>query len=157
MPDRQYLADLIARTKRSWFLLILCVIVLACVSCSDAVSFQRGTVQSPHVTEAGRLPLTDSASPQVDMTPMVPVSTPKSMLVVATPIVQSPSPIIPTAPTSYEAEAPQNTLAGGARVASCSGCSGRERVAYIGLNVGNNTIEFSNLSDPAPDIDRIVA
>jgi uncharacterized protein DUF4832/carbohydrate binding protein with CBM6 domain len=35
-------------------------------------------------------------------------------------------------PTSYEAEASGNTLSGGAVVASCSGCSGGEKVGYVG-------------------------
>jgi len=131
----------------------------------------------------------------------------------------------PAGPTSYEAEASTNTLAGGARVANCSGCSGGKKVGYVGnggtltfntvtvsaagtynvivayldgstptgtpgrslvvsanggagttvqdtstgsynsvgtltvpvaLNAGANTIEISNPSDWAPDIDRIL-
>ncbi|WP_328915231.1 MULTISPECIES: carbohydrate-binding protein [unclassified Streptomyces] len=38
----------------------------------------------------------------------------------------------PPAPGSYEAEAPANTLTGGAVVASCSGCSGGAKVGYVG-------------------------
>jgi hypothetical protein len=34
--------------------------------------------------------------------------------------------------TSYEAESPANTLAGGAVVASCPACSGGEKVGYVG-------------------------
>jgi hypothetical protein len=34
--------------------------------------------------------------------------------------------------TSYEAESPANTIAGGAVVASCSACSGGEKVGYVG-------------------------
>ncbi|WP_323117910.1 carbohydrate-binding protein [Burkholderia alba] len=40
---------------------------------------------------------------------------------------------------AYEAEAPGNTLAGGARVSACSGCSGGQDVGYIG-NGGTLTI-----------------
>ncbi|WP_329126846.1 DUF4832 domain-containing protein [Streptomyces sp. NBC_01465] len=35
-------------------------------------------------------------------------------------------------PTSYEAEAPANTLTGGAATATCDGCSGGSKVGYIG-------------------------
>jgi len=125
-----------------------------------------------------------------------------------------------TGVTGYEAESPANTLAGGAKLATCSACSGGEEVGYIGeggtltfpdvtassagsytmtvnyvdgdagrtadvtvngttsavsftgtdnsnwdtvqsqtvtvsLNSGSNTIEFSNASAYAPDIDQI--
>ena len=46
--------------------------------------------------------------------------------------------------TSYEAEASNNTLAGGAVVASCSGCSGGEKVGYVGNNAG--TLTFNGVS-----------
>lgn len=42
---------------------------------------------------------------------------------------------------SYEAEASANTLAGGAVVASCTGCSGGEKVGYIG---DGGTLTFHN-------------
>jgi hypothetical protein len=226
MPDRQSLVDPLARPKRWQFLIILCVIALAYVSCSDAtqlaIPFRGETAQSPHITKGGKLPLTNSEPAQGDITPTVLASPPpRGIRRITTPTTLP----IPTASTSYEAEAPGNTLAGGAIVARCSVCSGERRVAYIGLNdgivgtlqfnnitknvsgqytltiyyiiagsdklalyisvnggpeevlnvastangdtigiasvaislhAGNNTIEFSNPSDPAPDIDRIV-
>ncbi|HTK06751.1 MAG TPA: DUF4832 domain-containing protein [Ktedonobacteraceae bacterium] len=50
----------------------------------------------------------------------------------------------PTSKMSYEAEASNNTLAGGAVVASCSGCSGGEIVGYVGNNAG--TLTFNGVS-----------
>lgn len=48
---------------------------------------------------------------------------------------------------SYEAEAPENTLANGARVAGCSSCSGRMKVMHIGLmtkgDPKNGTLQFN--------------
>jgi Carbohydrate binding module (family 35) len=38
----------------------------------------------------------------------------------------------PSLATSYEAEAPANTLAGGAVLASCPACSGGEKVGFVG-------------------------
>jgi hypothetical protein len=218
MLDREYPSQLRARAKSWWVFTILSVIAIVCVSCSSApqqTSSSRGrTVQSPRVTVAVGMPLTDSAPPQLDVTPTVSASrspTPATMISLA-------------GPTSYEAESPQNTLADGAEVSRCSGCSGGANVSNLGLhdgsdgtlqfnnvskksagtytltiyylnaesnrslymsldggslialtasgtgsrtaiaaltvavalNAGNNTIEFSNPSDPAPDIDRIV-
>ncbi len=55
--------------------------------------------------------------------------------------------VIPT-PTSYEAESPQNTIAGTAKVISCSGCSGGYRVGILGLqsNGGEGTLRFNNVN-----------
>lgn len=43
---------------------------------------------------------------------------------------------------SYEAESSANTLSGGAVVASCSGCSGGEKVGYVGHG---GTLQFNNI------------
>jgi hypothetical protein len=43
---------------------------------------------------------------------------------------------------SYEAESSANTLAGGARVAVCSACSGGKKVGYIGLG---GTLQLNNV------------
>ena len=48
-----------------------------------------------------------------------------------------------TTSATVEAEASGNTLAGGAVVQSCSGCSGGEDVGYIGNNSGTLTVNFS--------------
>ncbi len=44
--------------------------------------------------------------------------------------------------SSYEAESSANTLAGGAVVAACSGCSGGSKVGYVGLG---GTLQFNNI------------
>jgi uncharacterized protein YkwD len=46
-------------------------------------------------------------------------------------------------PSVYEAEAATNTLAGGARVGSCSTCSGGKKVGWIGANRG--VLTFTNV------------
>jgi hypothetical protein len=46
-------------------------------------------------------------------------------------------------PTSYEAEAPGNTVAGGASVVSCSGCSGGAKVGNLG---GTGTLTVNNVN-----------
>jgi hypothetical protein len=48
-------------------------------------------------------------------------------------------------PTSYEAEAANNTLAGGARRVRCGHCSGGERVAFVGFS---GTLQFNNITVP---------
>lgn len=52
----------------------------------------------------------------------------------------------PPGPTSYEAEASTNTIAGGARVSSCSACSGGKKVGYVG---SGGTLTFNNVSVPS--------
>jgi hypothetical protein len=51
------------------------------------------------------------------------------------------------AATSYEAEASGNALAGGAKVANCSGCSGGKRVGFVGNNKG--TLQFNGIAGTA--------
>lgn len=46
------------------------------------------------------------------------------------------SPVAYSATTIYEAESSANTLAGGARVTSCTPCSGGKKVGYVGNNAG---------------------
>ncbi len=52
----------------------------------------------------------------------------------------------PPLATSYEAEAPGNTLAGGAVVASCTTCSGGEKVGFVG---SGGTLTFNGVTVPA--------
>jgi Alpha galactosidase A/Alpha galactosidase C-terminal beta sandwich domain/NPCBM-associated, NEW3 domain of alpha-galactosidase/Alpha-galactosidase, CBM13 domain len=52
----------------------------------------------------------------------------------------------PPLATSYEAEAPGNTLAGGAVVASCSTCSGGDKVGFVG---SGGTLTFNGVTAPA--------
>jgi hypothetical protein len=148
---RQNLPQLTERARPWWFFTILSVIALACASCNNAVqqtSQPRGrTVQSPHVTIAAGMPLTDSAPPQLDVTPMVLVPQLHNSLTIATPTsISTPTPKI--IPTSYEAEAPQNTLTGSAGPISCSSCSGGYRVCCISVeqNKPNGTVQFNNVN-----------
>jgi len=48
----------------------------------------------------------------------------------------------PAGPTFYEAEASANTIAGGARISNCSGCSGGEKVGYVG---NGGTLTFNGV------------
>jgi hypothetical protein len=50
---------------------------------------------------------------------------------------------LPPQLASYEAESSANTLAGGAVVASCSTCSGGQKVGYVG---NGGTLQFNNVS-----------
>jgi hypothetical protein len=51
--------------------------------------------------------------------------------------------VTPAGSTSYEAEASGNTLGGGAVVASCSACSGGQKVGYLG---NGGTLQFNAIS-----------
>src|SRR5437660_4849893 len=48
------------------------------------------------------------------------------------------------ATNSYEAEASGNTLAGGAKVATCTPCSGSKKVGFVGNNAG--TLTFNGVT-----------
>jgi serine/threonine protein kinase len=54
----------------------------------------------------------------------------------------------PPSPASYEAEAPENTLANGAQILSCASCSGGYRVGYLGLrpNGTNGSLQFNKVN-----------
>ncbi len=52
----------------------------------------------------------------------------------------------PTLATSYEAESSANTIAGGARLSSCSGCSGGRKVGFVG---SGGTLTFNGVAAPA--------
>src|SRR5436190_1658363 len=83
-------------------------------------------------------------------TPLPPTNTPTRT---NTPTVgPSPTPTRTSTPTpvgahAYEAEAAGNTLAGGAAVASCSGCSGNAKVGWVGNNQG--TLQFNGVTPDA--------
>ncbi|SCD92057.1 Carbohydrate binding module (family 35), partial [Streptomyces sp. DvalAA-14] len=51
-----------------------------------------------------------------------------------------------TGPVAYEAEAPANTLSGGASVGDCSGCSGGKKVGNLGG--GGNAVAINNVTAP---------
>lgn len=54
--------------------------------------------------------------------------------------------ITPPAATSYEAEAPTNTIAGQARISNCSTCSGDKKIGFIGKT---GTLTFNGVNAPA--------
>jgi hypothetical protein len=67
--------------------------------------------------------------------------------VITSPIAQPPSseaPAITRSGTSYEAEAPGNTITGGAIVASCAVCSGKKQVGDIGHT---GTLQINNVRE----------
>ncbi|MBN1311848.1 MAG: DUF4832 domain-containing protein, partial [Anaerolineae bacterium] len=85
------------------------------------------------------------------VTPVGPTNTPVPPTQVPT-AVPTATPIIPPTATpvgvqSYEAEAGGNTLAGGAVIANCSGCSGGKKVGYVGNNSG--TLQFNGVNAPS--------
>lgn len=51
----------------------------------------------------------------------------------------------PAGPTSYEAESAANTIAGGARLADCTACSGGRKVGYVGAG---GTLTFNGVTVP---------
>ena len=62
----------------------------------------------------------------------------------------TPAPPPPTGSnTSYEAEAPTNTLGGNATVVSCSVCSGGEKVGNLG---NGGTLQFNNVNEASAGI-----
>src|SRR5579859_498351 len=58
----------------------------------------------------------------------------------------TPTPTPNPGTTSYEAESSANTLAGGAKVGSCSACSGGQKVRFVGKG---GTLQFNNVSKSA--------
>jgi hypothetical protein len=52
----------------------------------------------------------------------------------------------PPGPTSYEAEASANTIAGGARISSCTACSGGKKVGFVG---SGGTLTFNGVTAPS--------
>jgi hypothetical protein len=52
----------------------------------------------------------------------------------------------PPLATSYEAESPANTIAGGALLATCAACSGGEKVGYVGAG---GTLTFNGVTVPS--------
>ncbi|HLZ58605.1 MAG TPA: alpha-galactosidase [Ktedonosporobacter sp.] len=55
----------------------------------------------------------------------------------------TPTPTPNPGTTSYEAESSANTLAGGAKVATCSACSGGQKVGFVGKG---GTLQFNSVS-----------
>jgi len=63
----------------------------------------------------------------------------------ATPVVSN-APSCTGAVCIYQAESPQNTLIGGAQIDSCSGCSGGEKVGWLG---GSGFVSVNDIYAPA--------
>ena len=79
----------------------------------------------------------------------------KSVQRINTSIMQSLSPtasVTTTLGRNYEAEARENTLAGGAKVFDCSACFGGKRVGDIGRN---GTLQFNNVMEKSTDTYRL--
>jgi 3D (Asp-Asp-Asp) domain-containing protein len=59
------------------------------------------------------------------------------------------TPVPPPFSASYEAESPANTLAGGARVGTCDGCSGGQKVRFVGMG---GSVRFNGVTVPSSGI-----
>jgi len=139
--DRQDPSKLRVRVKSWWFFTILSVIAIVCVSCSSApqqTSSSRGrTVQSPRVTVAAGLPLTDSAPPQLDVTPTILASTPLRVPAIATPRVLQTTTIDDSAHGTGLDQF--NYVGSGWKYYVGHGCSGTPDCAYNDSNSWDNT------------------
>jgi serine/threonine protein kinase len=99
-------------------------------------------------------PSTPITTPSVQVTSVAEVQPPgQATPLPVTPLPATPSPVPtltppPLAPASYEAEAPENTLADGAQTLSCANCSGGERVGYLGLRSygTEGSLRFNNVN-----------
>jgi len=76
-------------------------------------------------------PLPPTATPTFTNTPTGPTNTPTNT---------------PAGGTSYEAEAPGNTLGGGATIQNCTACSGGQRVNSLGWGINNAYLIFNNVN-----------
>src|SRR5947209_10915265 len=138
--DRSYPSQLTVRGKPWWFFTILSIIALACASCGGATqqpsSSRERAMQPTHIIEATRLPLTDSAPPQLDATPTVPVSTPIPLNVpaIATPRVLQTT----TIDDSVEGTGLNQFNYVGGWGYCTNGCRGNPPDAYDGSNSWDN-------------------
>ncbi|MBV9712357.1 MAG: PQQ-binding-like beta-propeller repeat protein [Ktedonobacteraceae bacterium] len=101
----------------------------------DGYLFALGLAAPPTPTP------TSTAVTATPTTPPTPTPTMTSTPT-STPVTATPTPTPPSA-TSYEAESSANTIAGGARVATCSGCSGGHKVGFVGHG---GTLKFNNVT-----------
>ncbi len=113
-------------------------------SVTQTPTVQPSVTQTPTVQPVVPVPVTTRA-PVGHPTPTpMPKSTPTP-----TPMPKStPTPTPTDASVTYEAESPQNTLTDGARIISCSSCSGGYRVGYLGIGSGGQggTLQFNNVN-----------
>jgi serine/threonine protein kinase len=110
---------------------------------ATAIPTQKSVLQSKSVASSSvrSNPLPSNPKPKPTPTP-VPTPTPTP---VPTPT-PTPTPTVTSGSTTYEAEASQNTLDGGASIISCNTCSGGYRVGNLGLHNGNNaTLTYHNV------------
>jgi 3D (Asp-Asp-Asp) domain-containing protein len=85
-----------------------------------------------------------SPSPGTTASPAPPASPPQG-----TPSAPPPAPTNSPSPpfrAGYEAESAANTLAGGARVGSCSACSGGQKVGFVGMG---GSVRFNGVTVPS--------
>jgi hypothetical protein len=121
-------------------LVILALIVYSCLPLLMTTPDTRSHMANKEQVAITQITATSTA--QVFAIPTVQPSvtdTPTPQPKPAVPVTNiAPTPVMVTL-TSYEAEAPQNTIANGAEVLDCSGCSGGQRVSYLGMRVKNRT------------------
>ena len=122
---------------------------------SNTIKFSNATGWAPDFdritvnTNGGptNTPVPPTATPTPTSTRTNTPVTPVTLTATSTPTAtRTNTPVTPGTPTatSYEAESGSNTLAGGAVVATCSACSGGNKVGYVGNNAG--TLQFNGVS-----------
>jgi serine/threonine protein kinase len=150
------------RLRRRRKILVRAVLLLAIIALIAYFFFPGGmTLLKPSLGIADKKQVVAPRSTNIStllvsrqvVTPVATVQSPVTATLVATqpPVLVTPIPIsqtqtpTPSPPTSYEAEAPQNTLAGGTSIQpeNCSDCSGGARVGYIGKG---GTLQFNDVS-----------
>lgn len=98
---------------------------------------QAESASQPSATVTGLAPATTYRFSVVADGSGSTVSAPSQTLSLSTPAASGPA--------SYEAESPANTIGGGAQIASCSGCSGGEKVGDLG---GTGYLIFNGVTAP---------
>jgi serine/threonine protein kinase len=133
-------------------LVVLALIVYVCLPLLMATPNTHSHIANQE--QVASMQTTATSTTQVFAIPTVQPSvtdTPTPQPKPAVPVTNiGPTPVTVTL-TSYEAEAPQNTIADGAEVIACSGCSGGQRVGYLGMRVKdrtkiNGTLQINNVS-----------
>ena len=99
---------------------------------------RAATASQPSVTLSSLAPATTYQFKVTAAGPGRSQSAPSQTLTLTTPAASG--------PTAYEAESSANTLGGGAVIAGCTGCSGGEKVGYLG---GSGTLTINGVTAPA--------
>jgi hypothetical protein len=118
---------------------------------ADTPTVQPSATKDPTVQPSATKDPTVQPVVKAPVTTIAPIEYPKKAAPTPTPTLTptpTPTPTPTDASITYEAESSQNTLAGGARIISCSNCSGGYRVGYIGLGSSNQngTLQFNNIN-----------